>query len=300
MPQIKTLNQLIETFNKRLQIIYSNREAYNIAQQAIMYQFKIENKVDFILRKNDEITEDEAHKALELLVELEKGKPIQHLMGQVQFADLEIKVNEYVLIPRPETEELVYIIKDMYANDFSGTIIDIGTGSGCIPLAMKSFFKDSKVVGIDISNKALETAIENAQINNLEVDFLNFDILKSNNPTFESPSPWGRVRDGANSAQYDIIISNPPYIPIGEKDLMHKNVVDHEPSIALFTPNNDPLLFYRTILEWSKEHLNANGKVFFELHENYAEQTLELALNFYPNSELKKDMQGKSRFLVCG
>ena len=171
---------------------------------------------------------------------------------------------------------------------------------------------------------ALEIAKENAQINNLEVDFLNYNILKFQSkknkirhPELDSgsfpddayheqiPNQVGKDRklfrpyfeDG--NLSFTIIISNPPYIPISEKELMHRNVVEHEPSIALFTPDNDPLLFYRTILEWSQEHLNENGKVFFELHENYAEQTLELALNFYPNSELKEDMQGKQRFLVC-
>jgi release factor glutamine methyltransferase len=323
-PQIKTLNQLLETFNERLQIIYSKREAHNIAQQAIMHLFEFENKVDMILGKSNQVTESEVLDALDFLTELEKGKPLQHLIGKVQFANLNLNVNEHVLIPRPETEELVYMIAEMYAEDFSGTIIDIGTGSGCIPLAMKSFFNNAKVAGIDISDKALVTAKENAQINNLVVEFLKYDILNSKSKKNQKRHPErysGSALDALILEQipnqvwndenlfrkyfekgakgFDIIISNPPYIPISEKELMHKNVVEHEPSIALFTPDNDPLLFYRTILEWSQEHLNANGKVFFELHENYAQRTLELALNFYPNSELKEDMQGKQRFLVC-
>ncbi|MFY0673119.1 MAG: peptide chain release factor N(5)-glutamine methyltransferase [Bacteroidia bacterium] len=321
--QIKTLNQLIETFNKRLQIIYSNREAHNIAQQAIMHLFEFRNKVDLIIGQQNDVLEKEVENALIFLTELEKGRPLQHLIGKVQFADLDLKVNEHVLIPRPETEELVYLIKEFYSTDFSGTIIDIGTGSGCILMAMKSFFNNAKVIGVDISEKALETAQENAQINNLEVDFLKYDILnfkpkkiQKRHPELDSGStlddaylnqiPNQFWNDGKLIRQYfeergffDIIISNPPYIPIDEKDLMHKNVADYEPSIALFTPNNDPLLFYRSILDWSQKHLSKDGKVFFELHENYAEQTLELALNFYSNSELKEDMQGKQRFLVC-
>ena len=282
--QGKSINSLYKTFVMRLQVIHPTREAEQLSEWLLMHQMGLNRRADFVLRKTDIADQHLVEKSHVWLKELLKGVPIQHLIGEVEFAGLHLKVNNDVLIPRPETEELVDgITKDLPQN-FSGNILDIGTGSGCIALGLKNFFHKAKVIGLDVSESALEMARKNALLNQLEVDFLLKDIL---------------IDDTWTSQPLDVIVSNPPYIPIEESSQMSPTVADYEPSLALFTPNDDPLVFYKAIHAFASKYLNKHGLLYFELHESYAFQVFEMIEAKWPlaHVELIEDLQGKKRFL---
>ena len=180
---------------------------------------------------------------------LKTNEPIQYVLGKTTFMDLEFKVNSSVLIPRPETEELVRL---MLKEDLDGKeILDIGTGSGCIAISLAKNLPNAKVTALDISKDALEVAIENAGLNNVDIDFVNTDIFKYK-----------------SQKKYDVIVSNPPYVTESEKHLMKKNVLNFEPELALFVEDGDQLKYYDFILNYSADNLFNNGKLFFEINEN--------------------------------
>jgi release factor glutamine methyltransferase len=205
-------------------------------------------------------------------------------------------VNENVLIPRPETEELVEIILKEEARgnrqEAIVRILDIGTGSGCIPIALKKNLPNAEVYAIDVSEKALATAKKNAEINKVEVSFINIDILKINDlaelPTSNFQLP----------TQFDIIVSNPPYVRNLEKAEIKPNVLEYEPHLALFVEDTDALLFYRKIADLAKENLSENGMLFFEINQYLGKETVELLENLgFKNIELKKDIYGNDRMI---
>ncbi len=240
------------------------------------------SKSEMILNPNLEISESELLKFLYGIKQLNKNRPVQYVAGKTWFYDLEIKVREGVLIPRPETEELVHWI----VNDSKSplAILDVGTGSGCIPLAIKNKLRDSVVYGFDISQQALNVARENADLLDLDIQFTVFDILN-----------W---KSFPQENRFDVIVSNPPYIPVSDKKKMHKNVLDYEPDLALFVPNNDPLVFYKSIAEFAYLNLNPFGKLFLEIHESYGSEIIEmLKYSGFSNIELRKDLQGKNRMV---
>lgn len=278
--QSKLLKELLDNFAQRLQVVYDSREAFNMAQWALMHLSGSEHPASFSLKKMEPVSDELLATANEWMEELLQGVPLQHLIGEVQFAEVEIAVNKEVLIPRPETEELVYLMAEELGKDFSGRILDIGTGSGCIALALKKALPKARVTGIDLSETALEIARRNAKTNQLEVEFEQKDILKE-----------------ALSDIYEVIVSNPPYIPVHEKSRMNKNVLEHEPHLALFTPNEDPLLFYKRIVELTQTQNPKPMKLYFELHEDYAEATLTHTKKAFNSARLVKDLQDKWRFL---
>jgi release factor glutamine methyltransferase len=195
-------------------------------------------------------------------------------------------VEENVLIPRPETEELVeWIVTDFKQGKNSKpiNIIDIGTGSGCIPIALKKELSNSNITAIDVSEKALLVAKKNAENLNATIHFLQIDFLDKNG--------WKRLQ------LYDTIVSNPPYIPINEKEILSKNVTDFEPGIALFVENNDPYIFYKKIAEFAKTHLKESGKIYVEVHEEYAKDVKTIFENAGYLAEIKKDIYGKERMV---
>ena len=199
----------------------------------------------------DEIDLSESNQTLFLsaLERLKTHEPIQYILGKTNFMDLEFKVNNSVLIPRPETEELVSL---MLKEDLDGKeILDIGTGSGCIAISLAKNFPSAKITALDISKDALEVARENANLNNVDIEFINADI-------FEYQS----------DKNYNIIISNPPYVLKTEKSLMKQNVLDFEPELALFVDDNKPLKYYESIMNFSRSCLNPNGLIFFEINQN--------------------------------
>ena len=230
----------------------------------------------------DEIELDSNKEVLFLgaLDRLKKNDPVQYVIGKTTFMDLEFKVNSSVLIPRPETEELVRLI---LKEDLDGKeILDIGTGSGCIAISLAKNLPNAKVTALDISEEALIVARENAKFNNVEVNFINADIF-----------------DYQTDKKYDVIVSNPPYVRESEKTLMKSNVVEYEPKQALFVTDDNPLLYYKTILNFSKTSLNKNGKIYFEINEKHEDEIKDLAIYCgYSNADCSKDMFGKNRFFA--
>ena len=240
------------------------------------------NRMQQIVNVNTKLTKDQQAQ-IELYAEqLLSGKPIQYILGKAWFMGNELIVNEHVLIPRPETEELVeWIISYASIMNKPLSIIDIGTGSGCIPIALKLALPNCTLTGLDISKEALAVAEINANNVKASIEWIEQDILNT----------------AALDNTYDIIVSNPPYIPIREKANMQEQVVGFEPSIALFVSNEDPLIFYKAIAKMAKQNLSTNGQLFFEIHYDQGKAILALLdeLNFH--AELRQDSFGKNRMI---
>lgn len=221
----------------------------------------------------------------EALERLLQQEPIQYIIGDTEFFGYLFKVNKHVLIPRPETEELVaWIVEDSKFHSPLPTshfrLLDIGTGSGCIPISLAKEIPDAKVSSIDISKEAIEVAQLNANLNKVQVDFVQQDILSTQ----------------TLMGEYDVIVSNPPYVRELEKAQMQKNVLDFEPSLALYVKDNDPLIFYRKIAELAKNVLAENGALYLEINQYLMEETKQLLQDIgYVNIEMKKDMYGNYR-----
>ncbi|MBY0348807.1 MAG: peptide chain release factor N(5)-glutamine methyltransferase [Hydrotalea flava] len=263
--------------------LYNDREAANIADMVIEAITGF-NKINRIV--HPEITLNQVQKAIlkQYSDELAQYKPVQYVLKKAWFFGLPFFVNESVLIPRPETEELVaWLLQEAKNIELPVSVLDIGCGSGCIPITIKHQRPDFNVIGVDISEKALSVAKQNAVTHQTNINFKTIDILNTYN--------WSLLD------RYDFIISNPPYIGWLEKKSMAKQVVEFEPHEALFVPDNDPLLFYKTIAQFSKSHLNPNGLLFLEVNENMALETeKELQVLGY-TTFLRKDLQGKNRML---
>jgi release factor glutamine methyltransferase len=240
-------------------------------------------RLDLALEPNLKLTEKQFKQFRKALNRLKNHEPIQYIIGETEFYGLRFRVKPSVLIPRPETEELVEWILEENPTDFSA--FDIGTGSGCIPIALASNRENSLIKACDISAEALEIAEENAKLNNVKVHFQLQDIFK--------------LKTAAE--KFDILISNPPYVRDLEKAEIHRNVLNHEPKQALFVPDSDPLIFYRKIAELAPIFLNENGKIYLEINEFLSQETAELFhQKGFSEIVLKKDMFGKERFLRCG
>jgi release factor glutamine methyltransferase len=223
------------------------------------------------------------------LNDLSAGKPIQYILGTAEFYRMKLKVNPNVLIPRPETEELVeWILTSVADSSKNLNILDVGTGSGCIAIALKKYLPKSTVAAVDISAAALQTAKENAQNNEVEVNFITADILAHAETAL------------LNGQQFDVVVSNPPYIKEDEKPEMHENVLANEPHDALFVSNDNPLLFYKAIADFAQTKLVKNGLLFFEINEYLAKETIEmLDGKGFTDIVLKNDMQGKDRMVMA-
>jgi release factor glutamine methyltransferase len=277
------IKDLYRNFLVALQKIYSLGEATAITDWVFDKMASL--KRTDILKNPDKLITPVASKLIQkTLQELLLHKPVQYVLGEAWFYRMKFKVNEHVLIPRPETEELVeQLIKDRKSKLTDPAILDIGTGSGCIPIAIKKSLPASKVTGIEVSTNALEVAKENAALHNAHIHFLHMDFLDE--------SAWPSL------PLFDIIISNPPYIPIHEKEKLGKNVTDFEPHLALFVPDKSPLLFYEKIAAFGRRHLLPNGKIYLETHEDHAKETAALFLNQYQTVMIKKDLYGKERMI---
>jgi len=218
------------------------------------------------------------------LSQLVSGKPLQYIIGVADFGDLRLKVNNSTLIPRPETEELVATIVQDHRNKKMRTL-DIGTGSGCIALLLKKLIPEAIVTGIDVSAEAIHVANENAEELGLAVNFIKKDITVS--------------EDLQMMGVFDVIVSNPPYITTDESEKLHSNVIDHEPHQALFVGHDDPIYFYKVILDFAKEHLSQDGSIYFEINESFGPQLIELCTKMDFIGEIKKDLAGKDRMLLA-
>jgi release factor glutamine methyltransferase len=235
-----------------------------------------------VLNKDNSISNEQQLAFETAAAELLVGRPIQYITGHTWFMGEPYIVNEQVLIPRPETEELVeWVIEYAAIKGKALRILDIGTGSGCIAIALKKAIPEATLAAIDISTSALKIAKTNAAALKADIEFITLDIL---NTAF--------LPD-----QYDVIISNPPYIPMQEMKNMDLQVTDHEPNIALFVPDEDPLIFYKAIARLAKLHLDANGQLFFEIHYDQGDTLIALLDEMHFHAELRTDLFGKDRMI---
>jgi len=242
------------------------------------------NRLDFALKPGKEISLEEKEKFESAIHRLSLHEPIQYIIGETEFFGLKFKVNKNVLIPRPETEELVqWILDDVGGakNPQNLKILDIGTGSGCIAISLAKNLPNAEVFALDISEKALKTARENAGLDKVNVDFIQADILNLE----------------ALTGKFDVIVSNPPYVREMEKAEMHLNVLENEPDMALYVQDTDPLIFYGIIAKLAQEGLQKNGNLYFEINQYLAKETEEILKNSGFKTELKKDIFGNYRML---
>ncbi|QAR31311.1 peptide chain release factor N(5)-glutamine methyltransferase [Ornithobacterium rhinotracheale] len=217
------------------------------------------------------------------LARLKQGEPYQYVIAKTEFMKLPFFVNREVLIPRPETEELVEWILEKYPEDFSGNILDIGTGSGAIAISLKKYLPNANVYGIDISKEAIEIAKKNADINMVEVNFLERDIFKL---SIDKELP-----------RWDLVVSNPPYIPENEKEEMPRQVVNFEPQKALFVPEEEPLLYYEAIGRYAALRSKPGVRLYVEIHQNLKDETQEILAQKFSKVEAKKDISGNWRMI---
>ncbi|XCI75384.1 MAG: peptide chain release factor N(5)-glutamine methyltransferase [Flavobacteriales bacterium] len=279
------LHELYSIFHEVLQEIYPLKEE----RESIFFMLIIKvfecDKATVRLRLIDQEILDEIvrEKLMKGLAALKSNTPIQYVLGQAHFFDLDWTVDERVLIPRSETEELIsWVIADQ-ASKGPLRLLDVGTGSGCIAISLKHRSPEIKIHALDISAQALEIARQNAVQHNVEVFFHQIDILQDLSESW----PF-----------FDVIVSNPPYVKESEKALMHPNVYQYEPAEALFVPDEDPLIFYRKIASWAKQKLSARGVVYFEINQFLATETASLIERLgYTEVEIRKDIQGYPRML---
>ncbi|MBP7809929.1 MAG: peptide chain release factor N(5)-glutamine methyltransferase [Bacteroidia bacterium] len=280
------LQDLIAFYKTELSSVYEPEEINSLIQQACKHYLNF-SPIDITTRKNENLNQSDLLKLYDCCKDLKKNIPLQYILGETVFYGLTFKVNPHVLIPRPETEELVELILNdcLKGNETTLDILDIGTGSGCIPITLKHKLPEANVAAIDISQEALQVAQQNALLNKTTVLFNQSDILKQEAEY---------VLD-----TYDIIVSNPPYIAKAEASQMHERVKNNEPNIALFVEDNDATIFYRRIIELCKYHLNAGGKLYFELNPLFANEIKQLAekSNLFEQVILIKDLSGNTRFL---
>ena len=263
----------------QLKDIYPAGEASSILYMVFEEMASIPRE-EIIRDGSNNLEDDKAKKLKAALSELATGKPVQYVIGHAWFCGMKFKVNENVLIPRPETEELVEHVIKMQPSPRK--ILDIGTGSGCIPIAIKKNLSGAEVHSMDISIGALELAKENAQMNGVEIKFIHDDILKAI-PHKES---------------YDVIVSNPPYIPVSEKEKLHKNVTEFEPHLALFVEDNDPLIFYKKIAKYASEALTPGGKLLVEIHQELSDGVVNIFMENGFAAEVMNDQFGNARFVI--
>jgi release factor glutamine methyltransferase len=284
---MKTVKDVLVTFKQGLETLYDARETGAITLM-VLEELTGMSRAKVKAFPEEEITPDVFEKLTAILNELKTGKPVQYILGTAEFYGLTFLVNAATLIPRPETEELVEWVLEsqkLKVESQKLSVLDIGTGSGCIAISLKKNLKYANVSAIDISANALAIAKQNAIINEADVIFIEHDILSADYLKIASLKP-------------DIIVSNPPYVTLQDKTQMHVNVNNFEPHTALFVPENDPLIFYRAIADFAAAHLNVNGLLFFEINENFGKQTVELLqYKGFMSIELRQDMSGRDRMV---
>ena len=276
-----TLKQIRFHLLAELRQIYAENESESIARlilEHVGYPFSL------VLHDPDQVAPSLLHAQInEIVAEIHTKKPIQYILGYTFFCDLRIKVNKNVLIPRPETEELVEKIKARITRPVQ-KIIDLGTGSGCIALALKQYFPESEVWAVDFSKGALKVAAENDRINKLQVNWRDMDLLSDSSLE--------------QSLRFNLVVSNPPYVMESEQKLMDRNVTGFEPGSALFVKDHDPLIFYRAIASFCSRHLAENGELWVEINEQLGKETALLFTSFgFTKVSILKDIHEKERFI---
>lgn len=286
-----TVQQAYEQLRQQLQAIYDLREGAAIAAVAIRYITGLDN-TGRLVNKNRQLTQAQQDSYQAISEALLLQKPLQYVLHEAPFYGMNLYVDENVLIPRPETEELVdWIIKEVTEKGLKLNVhfsmLDIGTGSGCIPVALKKHMPGINMHALDISGNALAAATKNATKEATPIYFHLLDILDK--------TLWQQLD------KFEVIVSNPPYITAKEAATMHNNVLQHEPHTALFVPDEQPLLFYEAIALFGLQHMQNKGVLFFEINEAYGKEIVEMLLAIgYHDIELRKDMQGKDRMIKAG
>lgn len=289
-----TIKQYRAHFNESLKHLYPTSEIDSFFF-IILEEYMGFKRIDIVLKSDFHIDQKSLNLMQIATKQLEQEIPIQYIIEKTEFFGLPFNINKEVLIPRPETEELVErVIKEVsliktYKTDSNETknekqlkILDIGTGSGCIAISLKKQLPSSKISAIDVSNEALGIAKKNALLNKVDINFIHLDILKTNNL----------------DKLYDVIVSNPPYLRELEKKEMKNNVLNNEPHLALFVDNKNPLLFYNKIAELAKNFLTKNGQLHFEINQYLGKETIKLlAEKGFKNIQLKKDIFGNDRII---
>jgi|LSQX01.3.fsa_nt_gb release factor glutamine methyltransferase len=266
-----------------LKNIYSKSEI-QIFNNLILEKVTGLNRAKLLANNDIDLDENQEKLALEYLERLKNLEPIHYILGETEFYGLKLKVDPSVLIPRPETEELVeWVLFDINMLDNQAVrVLDIGTGSGAIAIAIKSKNPKIEVSGMDISTEALKNAEENVKLNNVEVDFIEDNIL--------TPKSYNQ--------KWDVIVSNPPYIPIDEKSIIDKQVVDFEPHVALFSPSEKPLLFFHKIAAFAISHLAPQGNIYFETHKDHARNVAKMLGNYgFTDVVIRNDISGHERMV---
>jgi release factor glutamine methyltransferase len=280
------IKELKNNFHFQLDALFGKDEVEGFFFIVTEYLHNLK-RVDVILNPNFEISDAECQKWNTIISELKTEKPIQYITGEAWFYGLQFEVNENTLIPRPETEELVeWIIESQKDNKSKNQleILDIGTGTGCIPISIKKNIPSANVSAIDVSEEAIDVAKRNAVSNEVAINFILKNILETENL----------------EQKFDIIVSNPPYVRNLEKEEISKNVLAYEPHLALFVEDNDALLFYRKIAELATKNLTPNGLLFFEINQYLGKETVVLLEQLgFQNIELKKDFKGNDRMIKC-
>lgn len=277
-----TVKELIDTIIDNLQPLYDRREAAAIANLYVQSRTGLPN-YEVALRKNESVSDSLLNLFREDIISLKRGVPVQHVLGEAEFYGLKFAVSPSVLIPRPETEELVQRVVNE-CSDQEVRILDIGTGSGCIAISLAKLLPKASVFATDISSDALEIAKKNAAVNGVGVTFTRHDILSGTVPFMNT--------------DFDIIVSNPPYVPLSDRSAMHVNVAEHDPEIALFVLDNDIFVFYRAIAKTGINVLKDNGKIFVETYHLHQERLAEMFKdNGYSRVGQIEDLNGKQRFL---
>ncbi|MFA8301267.1 MAG: peptide chain release factor N(5)-glutamine methyltransferase [Hyphomicrobiales bacterium] len=280
-------NQIIDIKNyylEELAKIYNHNEALQLIKIVFEHHMGIPPN-QLALHYDDRLSESEMLKIHFTIKDLLKKKPIQYVLGNTSFLEHTFDVEENVLIPRPETEELILWIMENFNQNDKIKILDIGTGSGCIAISLKKAFPNAEVSAIDKFDTPLKVASQNAIKLDADINIIKCDILNES--------------DRNQLGQYDIIVSNPPYVKNSEKQLMHNNVLDYEPHEALFVDDNDPLIFYKEIGKFGQNHLNEEGKIFFEINEALGKDMTQLMHQLgYNSCSIKKDIFNKDRMML--
>ncbi|MFT5103774.1 MAG: release factor glutamine methyltransferase [Candidatus Latescibacterota bacterium] len=278
-----TIKTIKEKFTLDLQGLYPSEEIQSFFMM-LSESFLNYSRIDIFLKQAEVLSEETTNKYFDALKRLQNQEPVQYIIGSTEFFGLRFNVNSATLIPRPETEELVRWVLENERGVEMDAILDIGTGSGCIAIALASELPNAAISGLDISEDAIRVAKENAKQNNVAVHFSYTDVLIAN----------------SLPGVFSCIVSNPPYVRDSEKDQMASNVLENEPASALYVSNEDPLLFYRKIAQLAKNHLVEGGQIFFEINEYLGKEMIALLRSEgYHEIQIRKDMFGKDRMLRC-
>jgi len=279
-----TINEVYPYYQQQLSAQYTSAEIRWFGTIALQFVLNY-SKVQLTMNPQQVLSTAQWQQLEQLQQRLQQSEPIQYITGEAYFYDLCITVNPSVLIPRPETEELVdWVLNDYQTHQNELRILDIGTGSGCIAISLQKHLPKAKVSALDISTAALAVTQKNAQKYQLPLQTIQANILD--------------LRQWQKCEKYDVIVSNPPYIPLEEQVLMAKNVLEYEPALALFVANNEPLVFYAAIAKFAQKHLRPNGCVYVEINEHFGEATQKLFSEMgFATTVLRQDMQGKDRML---